>query len=241
MFSLKHVKCLSRKFQIVTAGWAAAGEEAELLVFYASFSKTPERFPFELLILLKLSKNWSPCLVTPRCTDDRVAPLLRQQLWPPSAFRTPTPRDPSDFFLRVGPLLLIIHLPWQTRCSSRSWIHSFHFTLFPSKAQIGFSNTWPPLLNHAHRVLSIPLFLLVQEFNLSCLHSRSHTKPFWCTLHTDARPFLSEGNYSSSSVWSHTLVLETMIDDSSEFPLLYLSFKTFSKLPPTFLFSLIPI
>ena len=59
MFSLKHVKCLSRKFQIVTAGWAPAWEEEGLLVFYTSFSKTPEKFP-NYWFYLSLPKTGAP-------------------------------------------------------------------------------------------------------------------------------------------------------------------------------------
>lgn len=127
----------------------------DCLFFTQASLKLLKKFSFEFLILLKFSKNWNPCLVTHRCTDDKadaseMPPCLVNNYNLLPAFWIPVPRDPSDFTQWIGHLLPIIHLPCQTRWSSGSWIHSFHFTLLSSKAQIGFSNTWPPLLHHVH-------------------------------------------------------------------------------------------
>lgn len=69
MFSLKYVKCLSHKFQIVTTWWAPAwGRKKALLAFHVSYIKTPEN---SHLILFKFSKLWSTCLVICRLTGER--------------------------------------------------------------------------------------------------------------------------------------------------------------------------
>lgn len=154
MFSLKHVKCLSCKFQIVTAWWARAWERRKgLLVFRVSYIKTPANSPWGVDLTFVFQKvefllgDTQVCGWGRKCLRD--AALCSPWLWLASSvlFSRTCQHLTVGWTLTALPIItkLISHLPCQTRSSSWFWINSFHVTLCFSKAQIRSSSTWSAL------------------------------------------------------------------------------------------------
>lgn len=121
MFSLKHVKSLSRKFQIVTAWWALAlKRRKDLLVFHACYIKTPENSHLSCWFYFSFPKTGDPAWwYVGMWTRDNALEITLDSpwLWSASVSWGPISRYLSDFFPWVGHLQhnlsktkLIVHL-----------------------------------------------------------------------------------------------------------------------------------
>lgn len=184
MFSLKHVKCLSCKFQIVSAWWAWARGRKVCLFFMQTTLELLQNSHFSCWFYLSFPKAgaltlWYPSawMRKPMLRDDRKAkPHLGSaarvlefhfQGWTPAA---------------QSKTKLSIYLPRHTGSSSWFWINLFHVTLLFSKAQIRLSNTWSTL---SHQVLLIPV-PSSSKISFPLLPCK-FLQPLWCIPHTDAR------------------------------------------------------